>query len=119
MTGACATGVAEPPPGEVVFQTHCASCHGIGGRGDGPVAESLRVPVPNLRLLNQRYGGEFPADTVASYIDGRDFPDAHGERAMPVWGTVFAATAQIVEGAATPEQRVDGLVDYLRTLQER
>ena len=98
--------------------THCAACHGISGAGDGPVSESIAVPIPNLRTLNARYRGDFPEDAVAAYIDGRDLPDAHGSRQMPVWGLVFAATASIVPGADSPPNRIHALLDYLRTVQD-
>jgi hypothetical protein len=77
----------------------------------------LNVPVPNLRTLAQRNGGEFPTDAVASYIDGRSFPAAHGTRAMPVWGDVFGATEQLLKGAESPQQRIESVIAYLRELQ--
>src|SRR5690606_14548905 len=97
--------------------THCASCHGSQGEGDGPVAAAMRVTMPNLRSLSQRNGGEFPADAAASYIDGRDLPAAHGERYMPVWGEVFDATARLVTGAEPARTRIEDVLDYLRAIQ--
>ncbi len=42
----------EFPPdaanGKAVYERHCLSCHGAGGRGDGPDAASLRVPPANF-----------------------------------------------------------------------
>ncbi len=105
------------PLGEQTFATHCASCHGLRAEGDGPIAATLNVPVPNLRTLSQRNGGEFPTDAVASYIDGRNFPTAHGTRTMPVWGDVFGATERLLKNAGSPKQRVDSLISYLRELQ--
>ena len=100
------------------FATHCASCHGLQGEGDGPVAEVIRVTVPNLRTLSRRNGGEFPAESVASYIDGRSLPASHGDRIMPVWGDVFDATAQLVRGAVAAPSRIDAILIYLRELQD-
>jgi mono/diheme cytochrome c family protein len=117
LASACATSTLEQPSGERVFATHCASCHGTMGEGDGPVAPAISVAVPNLRALNQRYGGAFPADEVARYIDGRDLPDAHGERQMPVWGDVFEATENIVSGAEAPATRIAALLEHLRAIQ--
>lgn len=117
LTSGCVTQPAQTPSGQQVFATHCAACHGTRGEGDGPVAASLSIPVPNLRTLNERYGGNFPEDQVAEYIDGRNFPDAHGERNMPVWGQVFAFTEQIVPEAQDPAARIETLLAYLRTLQ--
>ena len=73
---------------------------------------------PNLRTLSQRNGGTFPTDAVASYIDGRSFPAAHGTREMPVWGPVFSATQQLVTDAESSEQRIAGVMAYLRELQQ-
>ncbi len=115
---ACATTSPESPTGAQVYTTHCAACHGETGQGNGPVAESIAVNVPNLRLLNARYGAPFPDDAVAGLIDGRNLPDAHGARQMPVWGLVFAATESIVPGAEAPATRIDALLDYLHTIQD-
>jgi mono/diheme cytochrome c family protein len=116
LVGGCASG--PPPPSSIdSFMTHCSSCHGPQGEGDGPVAAAMSVTMPNLRNLSQRNGGEFPADEVASYIDGRNLPTAHGERYMPVWGEVFDATARIVAGAEPASSRIDDILEYLRRIQ--
>jgi mono/diheme cytochrome c family protein len=104
--------------GEENFQRLCAACHGSGGQGDGPVAEVLSVPVPDLTRLAQRNGGELPRETLKQQIDGRDRISAHGTQQMPVWGYEF----WIDEGAgAFSEQRVsetlDDLVAYLASIQ--
>jgi len=116
LAAGCSSAPTQPL-GELTFQTHCASCHGALAEGDGPTAATLAVPVPNLRTLSQRNGGAFPTDAVASYIDGRSFPAAHGTREMPVWGPVFSVTQQLVTDAQSPEQRIAGLITYLRELQ--
>jgi mono/diheme cytochrome c family protein len=103
--------------GAETFATHCASCHGPRAEGDGPVAATMNVTVPNLRTLSQRNHGQFPTDAVASYIDGRSLPIAHGTRSMPVWGGVFDTTGRLIEGAGNSKQRIDSVIDYLRGLQ--
>ena len=92
-------------------------CHGPLGEGDGPEAGSRHLAVPNLRTLARRNGGAFPADAVASCINGTDMPAAHGDRNMPVWGTVFDTTSQLLVGAESATQRIDAVLDHLRTLQ--
>jgi mono/diheme cytochrome c family protein len=37
-----------PARGEPVYQQLCASCHGRYGRGDGPLAGTLQVPLPDF-----------------------------------------------------------------------
>lgn len=115
--GACASQPLQAPSGRQTFETHCASCHGPQGAGDGPVAAALAMPVPNLQVLSRRNGGIFPADAVASYIDGRRPPAAHGTRRMPVWGSVFDATAGLGGGAETAAVRIEALLTHLRELQ--
>jgi hypothetical protein len=77
----------------------------------------MAVAVPNLRTLAERNGGEFPAEAVASYIDGRALPAAHGTRLMPVWGDVFAGTQRLVVDAVAPEARIAAVIDFLREIQ--
>jgi mono/diheme cytochrome c family protein len=100
--------------GEYTFQRYCASCHGEGARGDGPVAAGLPIPVPDLTTLRARMGAEL----LARIIDGRKAVIYHGTRYMPVWGYEF----WVEEGADdAARQRVDRivaqLVEYLRTIQ--
>ena len=117
---ALAAGCAQQPTrhasGAETFATHCAACHGQRGEGDGPVASTLSVPVPNLRTLAQR-NGAFPTEWVASKIDGRDLPSAHGDTAMPIWGSVFDTTGQLFVDAESSKQRIDAVVEFLLELQ--
>lgn len=104
--------------GEEIFGRFCAACHGDMAHGDGPVARSLGVMVPDLTRISQRYGG-FPTQLVRDTIDGRGARvDAHGTRTMPVWGYEF----WVEEGgdkAAQDQMRktIAKLVDYLRSIQ--
>lgn len=105
--------------GRQLYDRFCASCHGPSGFGDGPVAPSLKVMVPDLTRLYQRSGGKFPEDLVRKIIDGRQVYPAHGSRDMPVWGQELW-----IEGGggeqADAEARVivDKLVNYLRSIQQ-
>jgi mono/diheme cytochrome c family protein len=116
---ACSRNELRPPSAEATYAVHCASCHGRRGAGDGPVAVTLRVPPPDLTTLSQRNGGVFPIERVASYIDGRALPPAHGTREMPVWGTVFDVTGRLIETAGDSELRIQALIEYLQRLQVR
>ena len=75
--------------GEREFNNRCASCHGMNGKGNGPVAELLSVGLPDLTTLATRNDGKFPYDRVFQLIDGRMIIGAHGTREMPVWGDEF------------------------------
>jgi mono/diheme cytochrome c family protein len=105
--------------GQSLYARHCSACHGPLGEGDGPVADTMRVTVPNLRTLRARSNGVFPREIVASYIDGRDLPPAHGDRYMPVWGEVLAAIDEdgTLRYDAVSNQRITAIVDYLQQIQ--
>ena len=36
--------------GQELYQQHCVACHGVGGRGDGPLARTLNPPPADLRV---------------------------------------------------------------------
>src|SRR5690625_5478595 len=82
------TEVITVERGHAAFITSCASCHNEDGRGGGPVAEFLTIPVPDLTLLANEYDGHFPEELVFNTIDGRRNVPAHGSREMPVWGNI-------------------------------
>ena len=75
--------------GQQEYLNSCAVCHGVEGRGDGPMADVLRKRPANLTTLTRRNGGEFPYWRVYATIDGRGLVPEHGERDMPVWGNQF------------------------------
>jgi mono/diheme cytochrome c family protein len=50
--------------GSQLYQRFCASCHGVHGLGDGSVAPSLKISVPDLTHIARRHGGKFPTDVV-------------------------------------------------------
>ena len=104
--------------GEETFERFCASCHGVEGRGDGPVAPALPITVPDLSTLQQRQGDEFPAATLRKIIDGREIVIYHGTRYMPVWGYEFWVEEGADEAAEkSVETIIDNLIDYIESLQ--
>jgi mono/diheme cytochrome c family protein len=123
-TGCGSLPETETPPlsGAELFGQHCSACHGAQADGQGPVAQVMRVTVPELRSLSRRNGGIFPQDSVRAYIDGRELPPAHGDRYMPVWGQVLSfPDGQGEESGAPSERRIQSritaIVDFLLTIQ--
>jgi mono/diheme cytochrome c family protein len=123
LLAACASSPRETLPtagesGTTLYRLNCASCHGVDGYGDGPVAKSLTVPVPDLTRIAARRGGRFPREEVARIIDGLSPFAAHGSREMPVWGYEFFDPRLDDEAAqALADERVRRLVDYLASIQ--
>ncbi len=101
------------------YARYCASCHGVGGRGDGVAAAALRTPPADLTQIAARRGGVFPSGEVRYHIDGRFEHPAHGTREMPIWGVRLGEELdeteirdEIVRG------RLYALVDYLQSIQD-
>ncbi|AWC23729.1 cytochrome C [Aminobacter sp. DSM 101952] len=107
--------------GESEFINSCALCHGVRGKGDGPLATELQTAPSDLSLLSERNGDEFPFQLVMAIIDGRHIVPGHGEREMPVWGREFLESDQRTYGAtggeAVTQERVHQLAEYIQTLQ--
>jgi mono/diheme cytochrome c family protein len=117
----CTAAVAQELTGYTgkdLYRMYCASCHGVEGHGNGPVAATPKRKVPDLTRIAARHGGTFPADQVRTIIDGRTTLPAHGTPDMPVWGWALRAP-----GTNDPqnEYRAQGLigllVEYLTTIQ--
>ena len=79
----------------------------------------MQVAVPNLRTLSERNGGTFPADSVAQFVDGRDLPQSHGDRYMPVWGDIFAWGNPERAAQQRARQRINAIVAFVEKLQYR
>lgn len=105
--------------GAQAYQRFCASCHGKTGTGDGPVAASLKVQVPDLTTLSRRRAGQFPVALVRRVIDGTEIKAPHGTREMPVWGREFyAAQGADEEARWATAGLLDRLVDYVASIQK-
>ncbi len=105
--------------GRVTFQRYCASCHGAGAKGDGRLASIIKVPVADLTTLAERNQGEFPSDRVRQFIDGRKDVVAHGLREMPVWGDALQHPDQPGDQEKIAQDKIDQLVEYLKSLQTK
>ena len=73
----------EENPGRNEFLRSCASCHGVSGKGDGPVAKSLSPPPSDLTRLSEANNGVFPVSRVHEVIDGRIESLVHGRGICP------------------------------------
>lgn len=115
---AAAPSTVTVESGPAVFRSYCASCHGAGAKGDGPLAANLRVAPADLTRIAKRNHGNFDAAKVHRAIDGRDPREFHGGSDMPAWGDAFKRAG---EGYAEikVKERIDALVDHIEALQER
>jgi len=85
---------AEPPPaaiagdpvllrGREIYLERCLTCHGVAGRGDGPIARGLAGPAPRNLVEDPWKHGDRPEQVLAVLRVG--VKDA----AMPAWGGIY------------------------------
>lgn len=113
---ASTTGQPSQFAGSDLFRSYCATCHGTGGKGDGPLAEMLKKRPADLTLFARANNGTYPADMVGRIIDGRQPLAGHGGKDMPIWGEAFKESGGGSDEAAV-KARIDALVRHLESLQ--
>jgi mono/diheme cytochrome c family protein len=113
--------VGDAGAGKALYEAHCAVCHGLEAKGNGPMAPVLLVQPADLTTLIARHGGVFPLERVAARIDGRDPLVSHGSD-MPIYGAFFEGSdVALRTDAGQPlltSQPIADLVAWLRTIQK-
>jgi mono/diheme cytochrome c family protein len=115
-----AADVTSADAGKMYYRQYCSTCHGPNGKGDGPLAASLKSKSTDLTQLAKKNGGKFPYMDVLDYIDGAKPVASHGSKEMPAWGETFQS-----DSAGDPMQqamvrgRLMLLTDYIRSIQEK
>src|SRR5512134_63832 len=112
--------------GKREYDSNCAGCHGLTGKGDGPYMLVLAKKDPaDLTTLTRKNNGVFPIQRVYEVIDGRQALQAHGPRDMPIWGLDYQAGSHAYprdepyDSEAFVRSRILALVDYINRLQQR
>jgi len=112
--------------GKSEYDGSCAVCHGLTGKGNGPMMSRLVNRAPDLTVLAKNNNGVFPFDRVYQIIDGRQEVKSHGSRDMPVWGRHFNMQSSIYFENYPPQDtesaarsRILALTEYLYRLQEK
>ena len=111
--------------GKYEYDAHCAECHGLAGKGNGPYVQLLRpgIVLPDLTQLSKKNDGVFPVKRVVEIIDGREPVRAHGPTDMPIWGQRYRIQSQNVNPDYNPEAfarvKILFLTEYLYRLQSK
>jgi len=100
--------------GKTEYRSSCSACHGIEGKGDGPLRKELKTPPTDLTVLAKNNNGVFPYDMVYETIDGRHTVASHGTREMPAWGYRFGPPQ-----AFRYKNRMVAVINYLKRIQEK
>lgn len=136
FSGARAQDVAS---GRAEFLAHCASCHGVDGKGR-PADSAQTVRPADLTTLAKRAGGAFSPGAVYEMIDGRSAIRSH-HSAMPIWGCRYRSEPvprwkrkrfrgyqqkpleSLLNLTCDSEEviraRIQSVVEYLETIQPR
>ena len=103
--------------GQEMFNSYCAACHGVDGKGAGPAASALKVTPTDLSGLAAKNGGKYPSLHVSSVLRGEGDMPAHGSKDMPIWGKLFWSMSGGQQ--AEVQQRVSNLNRYIESLQKK
>lgn len=122
VSGAASAG-EKKDIGKMEYQSNCASCHGVQGKGDGVNKPWLTKSPSDLTVLSKQNGGVFPFARVYEVIDGRQDVKGHGSRDMPVWGYDYSVKAAEYymdvpyDAEGFVRARILALIDYVNRLQ--
>ncbi|MDU9404186.1 cbb3-type cytochrome c oxidase subunit II [Pseudomonas sp. zfem004] len=86
---------AEVALGKSLFESNCASCHGIGGKGDGPAARGLSPRPTNFQA--KQGNPDYLLNILRNGVPGT---------AMPPWKLMFS------------DEQQSAVVAYLRSLYQ-
>jgi len=111
--------------GKREYDSNCATCHGLTGKGDGPYKPFLTKTPTDLTQLSKKNAGIYPFHSVYAIIDGRQDVPGHGPRDMPIWGSAYSlkAAASNMDVPYSPESyvrtRILALTEYISRLQAK
>jgi mono/diheme cytochrome c family protein len=123
-----ATAFAQPATtdyGKLEFTDKCAVCHGVDGKGNGPLGNLLQRSPPDLTQLAKKNQGVLPVNRLYAVIEGSAAVPSHGTRDMPVWGQEFRAedmqSLREARGRYDPavpvRMRILTLLEYISRIQ--
>lgn len=108
------------------YRASCLACHGADGRGNGPIAQYLKLKPSDLTQISKKNGGPFPFKKIMRIIDGRDKNISirlHGS-AMPLWGMRYKYEAVLAGEKSGYSELLAGirilkLVIYIQSIQQK
>ncbi len=103
--------------GKQMYANYCASCHGMDGKGQGPVAPVLKTAPTDLTLLSKQNNGKFPDTHIAATLQFGSETAAHGSAEMPVWGPILGKMNRA--NSQERQLRISNLCRYLESIQAK
>lgn len=111
LPGAALAG--DVAAGNAKFQELCVSCHGAGGKGDGPTGMALAAagqPAPRDFTV-----GDFKLDTDK---DGSAGTDADLKNVITKGALVYGGSAMMAPVVGLSDADLDNLVAFIRSLKQ-
>ncbi|MCP4188057.1 MAG: c-type cytochrome [Gammaproteobacteria bacterium] len=98
FTAGLKTAFAEPPPafeGRALYVSYCQLCHGVGGKGDGPLARAMGIEPADLTTTVRSRSDTILMKIITGdgkqTITGRDRHNLLSDT-MPEWKEIFTET---------------------------
>jgi mono/diheme cytochrome c family protein len=110
-----ASAESDLQKGQDSFVLNCAVCHGMDGRGKGPMADALKAAPADLTQIAAKHGGKFPSAMISDVIRNGTAVLAHGTAEMPAWGLYFGSKGK----PEVARSRIADLVLYLESIQRK
>ena len=99
---------ADPAAGAVIFNANCSSCHGVSGKGDGPVGAAL-TPAPRNFTV-----GDFAFDADGNGTSGED----EDLKAVIANGAMkYGGSPLMAPWPTLTEAQVDDIIAHIRSLK--
>ena len=95
--------------GKATFIANCASCHGEGGKGDGPVGAALNPPPRDFTKA------EFKFDTNG---DGKTGTDEDLTNVIRNGGAAFGGSPLMAPWPTLSDAEVSNVIAYIRSLKK-
>ena len=95
--------------GKPVFQANCSTCHGMTGKGDGPVGAALTPPPRDFTK------GDFKYDTDG---DEKAGTDADLKNVITKGALAYGGSPLMAPWPTLTAAQIDDVVAYIRSLKQ-
>ena len=95
--------------GKPVFQANCSTCHGMTGKGDGPVGAALTPPPRDFAK------GDFKYDTDG---DGKAGTDADLKAVITKGALAYGGSPLMAPWPTLTPAQIDDVVAFIRSLKQ-
>jgi mono/diheme cytochrome c family protein len=109
LAPALAEAAGDPAAGKTIYMQFCVTCHGEGGKGDGPVGKALTPPPRDFTKA------EFKFDTDK---DGKPGTDADLKNVITKGAGAYGGNQLMAPWGHLPAGDVDNLIAFIRTLKQ-